>query len=173
MTDNDELTQRLAELEARLRLVEDHQALSQLVATYGPAVDSGAADAAASLWFDDGVFDVVSHFELVGRDGIIGMVNGEGHQSLIQNGCGHVLTAPKLLIEGDEARGWNYAFNIRWDPPADRFWIGRLSANEWHFRRSSQGWRTVRRTNINLDGSELAPRPVSPRGRPGNRVLTS
>ncbi len=151
--------ERWQALEARVRVLEDQVALAQLVATYGPAVDSGSADAAAALWHEDGVFDVASYFELVGHEGIAGMVNGEGHQALIQHGCGHVLTAPKLVVDGDEARGWNYAFNVRWDGEADRFWIARLSANEWHFRRGAQGWRVVRRTNVNLDGDD-APRAL-------------
>jgi hypothetical protein len=146
---------RLQQLEARLRVVEDHTALSQLVASYGPAVDSGSADAAAGLWREDGVFDVAGYFELAGHEGIAGMVNGDGHQALIHDGCGHVLTAPRLVVDGDDAKGWNYAFNIRWDAPADRFWIARLSANEWTFRRGAEGWRVVRRTNVNLDGSQL------------------
>jgi len=159
MTDDTDLQGRLEAIEGRLRLVEDQAALSQLVATYGPAVDSGSADSAAGLWHEDGVFDVVPMFELVGHEGIAGMVNGDGHQSLIHNGCGHVLTAPKLAIDGDDASGWNYAFNIRWDAAADRFWIARLSANEWQFRRDPGGWRVVRRTNINLDGTP-APRDL-------------
>lgn len=154
MAEANELQERLRALESRVTVLEDQVALAQLVASYGPAVDSGSADAAARLWCEDGVFDVASYFELVGHEGIAGMVNGEGHQSLIHNGCGHVLTAPKIVVDGDEARGWNYAFNIRWDPGADRFWIARLSANEWRFRRGADGWRVVRRTNVNLDGDE-------------------
>lgn len=150
-----DLAERVQQLEARLRVVEDHAALSQLVASYGPAVDSGSADAAAELWREDGVFDVAGYFELVGHEGIAGMVNGDGHQALIHDGCGHVLTAPRLVVDGDEAKGWNYAFNVRWDAAADRFWVARLSANEWTFRRGAGGWRVVRRTNVNLDGSEV------------------
>jgi hypothetical protein len=159
MASSNQLEARVAELEARVRVVEDLHQLAQLVATYGPAVDSGSADAAASIWADDGVFDVVPYFELVGHVGIAGMVSGAGHQALIANGCGHVLTAPRIEVDGDAARGWNYAFNIRFDADADRFWIARLSANEWHFRREPKGWRVVRRTNINLDGTE-APREL-------------
>jgi SnoaL-like domain len=154
MVDESHLEVRLGEMEARVRELEDRDELAQLVASYGPAVDSGAAVAAAGLWSEDGVFDVVPYFELVGHEGIAGMVNDGGHQSLIHNGCGHVLTAPKVVVDGDEARGWNYAFNIRWDGAADRFWIARLSANEWEFRRDRDGWRVVRRTNVNLDGDE-------------------
>ncbi len=154
MVDASNLESRLGQLETRVRELEDRDALAQLVASYGPAVDSGEASAAAALWSEDGVFDVVPYFELVGHDGIAGMVDDDGHQSLIHNGCGHVLTAPKVVVEGDYARGWNYAFNIRWDAEADRFWIARLSANEWEFRRDRDGWHVVRRTNINLDGDE-------------------
>ncbi len=154
MTDTVDQSALVAKLEARIRAVEDHQALSQLVASYGPAVDSGSADAAAALWTDNGVFDVVPYFELVGHEGIAGMVNGAGHQSLIRHGCGHVLSAPKIVVDGDRASGWNYACNIRWDQDADRFWIARLSANKWEFERGDEGWLVVRRTNVNLDGTE-------------------
>jgi hypothetical protein len=169
MTEAGDLQERVRALESRVTVLEDQVALGQLVATYGPAVDSGSADAAAALWREDGVFDVASYFELVGHEGIAAMVNGEGHQSLIHHGCGHVLTAPKIVVEGDDARGWNYAFNVRWDPEADRFWIARLSANEWTFHRGPDGWRVVRRTNVNLDGSEL-PRNLfaSAAAQPGN-----
>jgi hypothetical protein len=156
---DESLEARVDALAARVRVLEDREAIAQLVASYGPAVDSGAADAAAALWFDDGVFDIVPYFELVGHEGIAGMVNDDGHQSLIHNGCGHVLTAPKVVVDGDDAKGWNYAFNIRWDAEADRFWIARLSANEWAFRRDGDTWRVVRRTNVNLDGDER-PRAV-------------
>jgi hypothetical protein len=86
----------------------------------------------------------------------MGMVNGEGHQSLIHNGCGHVLTSPRISVDGDTATAWNYAFNVRWDEPNERFWVARLSANEWQCARGADGWRVVRRTNVNLDGGETA-----------------
>jgi SnoaL-like domain len=59
-TDRD-IQDELAALAARVQVLEDQQALAQLVASYGPAVDSGSADATADLWFEDGVFDVVPH----------------------------------------------------------------------------------------------------------------
>lgn len=162
MTDLSALEARLAALETRVRVLDDHEAIAQLLAGYGPAVDSGSAEATAALWTDDGVFAVVSgevagaDFVMTGRDDIMGMVTGEGHQALITNGCGHVLTAPKIQVAGDEATAWNYAFNIRWDAPNERFWIARLSANEWKCVRGADGWRVVHRTNVNLDGNEPA-----------------
>ena len=159
MTDASALEVRLAELEAQVRVLADHEEITQLLASYGPSVDSGSAAATAALWEVDGVFDVGGHFTMNGRDEIMGMVNGEGHQSLIHNGCGHVLTSPRIRVDGDAATAWNYAFNIRWDAPNERFWIARLSANEWQCARGADGWRVTHRTNINLDGDE-APRAL-------------
>jgi hypothetical protein len=162
MADVDELEARLAALETRVQQLDDHEAITQLLASYGPSVDSGSAEATAALWVEDGVFDVVGSSETVGnftmhgRGDIVGMVNGEGHQSLITNGCGHVLTAPRIRVDGDRATAWNYAFNVRWDEPNERFWVARLSANEWECARGTDGWRVVRRTNVNLDGGETA-----------------
>src|SRR4051812_44272170 len=141
MTELEALTATVAELSAKVRALEDHVAITQLVARYGPTVDSGSADATAALWVDDGVFEVVDIMTMNGRAEIAGMVNGEGHQSLINNGCAHVLTVPHVVVDGDTARGWNYALNIRWDSELDRFWVARVSANTWTCHRTADGWR--------------------------------
>ena len=143
----------VAELTARVRQLEDQVAIGQLVARYGPAVDSGSAAAAAALWADDGVFEVPPHGAWAGHEEIAGMVNGPGHQALITNGAAHVLTAPLVAVDGDQARALNYALNIRWDADQDRFWVARVSANGWHLRRYPEGWRIVHRVNRALDGS--------------------
>jgi hypothetical protein len=153
MSELDELRAAVAALTDRVQRLEDQQEIGQLVAQYGPAVDSGAAAAAAELWTEDGTFDAVGAIEMHGREQIAGMVNGQGHQNLILNGCGHVLTAPHITLDGDEATGRSYALNIRWDPQADRFWVARVSANAWKWVRTSDGWRIAQRLNANLDGT--------------------
>jgi ketosteroid isomerase-like protein len=148
-----ELRETVADLSARLRVLEDQVAIGQLVARYGPAVDSGAAGAAARLWTEDGVFEAPPYAVWTGHDEIAGMVESTGHQDLIMNGAAHVLTAPLVAVHGDEAHAWNYALNIRWDPDQERFWVARVSANDWKLRRQPDGWRIVHRVNRNLDGS--------------------
>ena len=59
VSENDELWAAVSELRACVRLLEDHLEVSQLVAQYGPAVDSGSGAATAALWTEDGVFDAV------------------------------------------------------------------------------------------------------------------
>jgi ketosteroid isomerase-like protein len=145
----------VAALAARLRHVEDLLAIGQLVATYGPTVDHGDADTVTALWVEEGVYDAAPHGRWEGREAIAGMING-GHQLGIRAGMGHVLTPPRIVVDGDTARAWNHAMNIRWDAGNDRFFVGRLSANEWLLRRVDGGWRVVERINRNLDGADEA-----------------
>lgn len=153
MSEIDELRATVAALEARLQAVEDHIDITQLIAQYGPAVDSGSAEAAGALWTEEGTFAAVPFLDMRGRAQIEAMVASDGHQDLILNGCAHVLTVPHVVVEGDTARGRSYALNIRWDPEADRFWVARVSANTWRWERTSHGWRVAERVNANLDGT--------------------
>ncbi|MDH6217913.1 nuclear transport factor 2 family protein [Streptomyces pseudovenezuelae] len=148
-----ELRSAVKELTEKVRVLEGQAEIVQLVARYGPAVDSGSGEAAAELWTEDGVFDVVGHFTMRGHEDISGMVHGTGHQHLIRNGAAHVLTVPHIQVDGDRATGRGYALNIRWDPDADRFWVARVSANTWRWARTAHGWRVVERVNANLDGT--------------------
>jgi ketosteroid isomerase-like protein len=153
MSDIDELRATIERLTAKVQVLEDKVEIMQLVAQYGPAVDSGSGEAAAALWTEDGIFDAVPHRRMCGRADIVAMVHGAGHQSLIQNGCGHVLTVPHVSLDGDRATGRSYALNIRWDAAAERFWVARVSANTWRWLRTAQGWRIEERINVNLDGT--------------------
>ena len=153
MSEIDDLRAAVAELTERVRHLEDHLEITQTVAQYGPAVDSGSGAAAAALWTDDGTFDAVNAITMRGHDEIAAMVSGEGHQWLITNGCGHVLTVPHVTIAGDEAVGRSYALNIRWDAEQDRFWVARVSANTWRWVRTPDGWKIAERINANLDGT--------------------
>ncbi|KPI00426.1 hypothetical protein OK074_5859 [Actinobacteria bacterium OK074] len=167
MSEIDDLRATVEVLAARVRALEDQVEIMQLTAQYGPAVDSGSGAAAAALWTEDGGFDAVPQLRMRGRDDIAGMVHGGGHQSLIHGGCGHVLTVPHIVVDGDRATGRSYALNIRWDAAADRFWVARVSANTWRWVRTERGWRIAERVNANLDGTPehremLAPPPVTP-----------
>ena len=153
MSEIDDLRATVEALASRVQALEDHIEITQLVAGYGPSVDSGSAEATAALWTEDGTFAAVGVIEMHGRDEIAGMVRGEGHQGLITNGCGHVLTVPHVEVDGDTARGRSYALNIRWDAEADRFWVARVSANTWTWVRTGDGWRIAERVNANLDGT--------------------
>ena len=153
MSEIDELRAMVETLAARVRALEDQAEITQLVAQYGPAVDSGSGEAAAALWTDDGTFDAIPHRKMRGRGDITGMVHGAGHQSLLRGGCAHVLTVPHVVIHGDEATGRSYALQLRWDADTARFWVFRVSANTWRWARTPHGWRVTERVNAGLDGT--------------------
>lgn len=160
-----QLREEIASLRAELRRLADVVEITQLIAQYGPNVDSGAADETARLWTEAGVFSVVGGertFSMNGRAAIAAMVSGAGHQSLIAAGAAHVLTTPHVVVSGDEATGRSYALNIRWDPAAERFWVARVSANLWKLVRTDHGWHILERTNANLDGAEHSRSILSP-----------
>lgn len=144
-----DLTRRVSEL-------EDLREIAQLVAQYGPAADSGSLTAAPKLWERDGVYDVLDVLRMEGRDEIGMMLEGAGHQAVISAGCGHIVTPPHIVLDGDEATGRCHQLLVVWDKEADRFWVKRVSAIKWRWRRTSEGWRIAERTNHNLNGAAAA-----------------
>jgi ketosteroid isomerase-like protein len=169
MSETDDLRATVELLAGKVRALADQIEIMQLVAQYGPAVDSGSGAATAALWTEDGVFDAVPQLKMRGRDDIIGMVHGAAHQSLLSGGCGHVLTVPHIVVNGDEATGRSYALQIRWDADAGRFWVFRVSANTWRWVRTPQGWRIADRVNAPLDGTDGHREMLAPPAEPASR----
>jgi hypothetical protein len=140
-----------ASLETRLRRVEDQLAIYQVVATYGPAVDSLSGGAVADLWQTDGIYDPGGLAPFTGAREVGDLVDQEPHQSYVAAGCGHVLSLPHVTIDGDRAVATNHSRVYRRE--GDRWQVVRLSANRWELVREGPGWKVARRTNRLLDGS--------------------
>ncbi|RIJ71315.1 nuclear transport factor 2 family protein [Nakamurella silvestris] len=155
MIDTAALLARLEAVEARLRVAEDQLALSRIIASYGPAVDSGSAGTTADLWTEDGVYDtfpVVLH----GRTDLSEMVTGELHQSLIQAGAAHLMGPPRIDLDGDRAVVTHYSQLVLRDEAGDGYRVWRTGVNRWEFLRTEQGWKATHRVNRQLDGSAEA-----------------
>lgn len=138
----------------RLRILEDREAIRNLIARYGPLADSGDAGAVAALWCDDGTYQVGGMGEARGQEAIAALISGPVHQSLLADGCAHILTSPVIDLMGDHAVARCHSLVFRHE---DSEWIPvRVAANRWELRRTSAGWRVVRRENALLDGSAAA-----------------
>ena len=167
---------RLEELERRLRALEDEREITQLILSYGPLVDSGSAEDVAALWDAEGVYDV-DELMMDGRAQIEAMVRSANHRGWIEGGCAHVVGPPHVTVTGEEATAVGYTLMIVNGPVAPRnepapdggatphtprheldgFDVRRATANHWLLRRTSSGWRVVRRTNRVLDGRAESP----------------
>ena len=146
-----ELEHAVRALAERVRDLEDTLAIYRLVATYGPAVDSGADDVAANLWTEAGVYDIGRH-SMDGAAAVGEMVRGDGHQQLIHNGAAHMLGPPLVHVDGDRAVATCYSNVFRYVDGCFETW--RTAANRWDLERTVDGWRANRRTTRLLDGNE-------------------
>lgn len=143
------------DLERRLRRIEDELALMRIIASYGPAVDSGSAQPTAGIWTQDGIYDVFPQV-LRGRTEIAEMVTGERHQGMINSGAAHLQGPPYISIDGDRATVTHYSQLVLRDADADSFRVWRTGVNIWTFVRTSDGWRAINRVNRQLDGTAEA-----------------
>lgn len=147
------MTDRLAAIEARLQLLEDQHAISQLVASYGPLVDAGEAERVADLWTEDGVYDVEEFF-MASHSEVAAMVRSDAHQGLIRSGCSHFLGPAHVTVDGDRAIA--VCESVLLVRHKDRVFPARIGANRFELVRTADGWRTTRRTTRGLDGSAEA-----------------
>ncbi|KUI17303.1 hypothetical protein AU193_03160 [Mycobacterium sp. GA-1285] len=143
----------LADLERRLARIEDERAIERLIASYGPLVDAGEADAAADLWAEDGSYDVEG-WHMSSRDEVAAMVRSGAHQGLIRRGCCHFLGPAVVTVDGDAAVAVCESLLVTTHD--DGFAVSRAGANHFRLRRSDGRWVIVQRRTRRLDGGDEA-----------------
>lgn len=147
--------ERLAWVEQRLRRAEDELAIARLMASYGPLVDAGDADAVAGLWAEDGEYDV-DGWLMRSRADVAEMVRSPAHQGLISGGSAHFLGPVRVDIDGDDAVAVCESIVVRHNADGSGYRVWRAGANHVTLRRAAAGWQIVKRTTRALDGSAVA-----------------
>lgn len=147
-----DLEARIAALEGKVRTLEDTLELHDIMVRYGPAVDSGDADAAAGLFAEDAIYDAEGAEPMIGADGVRAMVNGPVHQGLLPNSA-HTIGPSTLRIQGDRATATGYSRVYLREGETFRLW--RVAANRWEFLRQGGEWKVAKRVN-RLIGSDDA-----------------
>jgi hypothetical protein len=143
---------RLDQLEARLRVAEDHLEIMRLLSAYGPAVDTGRAVLAAEQWVAEGVYAMSDIVTARGTRQISALYEDETHLKLVRQGCAHVMSPPHIKVDGDRAHAVGYSFVLLRGEDGWQVW--RASSNAWDFVRTPGGWRIAERRNHARDGSE-------------------
>lgn len=144
---------RFAALEARIKGLEDQLAIYQLLATYGPSVDSRSGDVTGSLWTEDGRYDYGGE-PLEGKDSVGALVNIQPHVSYVADGCAHVISMPHVTVEGDQAVATGYSRVYL--NQGDHWRVERAGANRWELVRTANGWKVHNRVNRLLNGQAEA-----------------
>ena len=158
------MTAAWEDIAERLRVLEDREAIRDLIAHYGPLADSGEAAALAALWAEDGIYEVIGFATARGHAEIAALIDGQHHRALMEQGCAHLLGPVAIALSGDTAvaRGHSVVFGH-----ADgQFVAQRVAANRWALERRACGWRVVHRANALLDGAAAA------RALLGNPIMT-
>jgi uncharacterized protein (TIGR02246 family) len=140
----------LEELAVRLRRLEDERDIARLIASYGPAVDAGDADATARLWAIDGVYDV-DGWRMEGRADVHAMISSDAHQKLVAKGCCHFLGPCVVTVTEDEAVAVCESLVLVRDGDSYRVW--RSTAHHFALRRIDDQWQIATRTSRVLDGN--------------------
>lgn len=149
----DRVESRLRDLEQRLQVLSDQIEVTQLIASYGPLVDAGAATDVADLWSEDGSYDVEG-WQMHSRADVEAMVNSDAHQTLIGRGAAHFLGPARVTLDGDAAEAVCESLLV---VHRDGKWvIARAGANHFTLRRIDSRWQIVRRTTRALNGSPEA-----------------
>jgi SnoaL-like domain len=149
-----------ASLEQRLRAVEDRFAIHQLIMSYPLAVDTRSLDYVTEVWTEDGVFDRGAgdphkhsgDFDgAYGKTNIMNEVGSPQLQASREAGLAHIMTAPHITVDGDEAAATNYTVLVV--GKGDDCRVRRPSANRWDLVRVDGKWLIKRRTLRLIDGS--------------------
>src|SRR5713101_456290 len=93
-----------ANLEERIRDIEDRLEIYNVIASHPPSADTGGNEHISASWVEDGVFDrgdVLSSAR--GRNAIADQVRSPEHQAAIARGLAHFTGLPHVAISGDTA----------------------------------------------------------------------
>lgn len=150
------MSETIETLAARLTRLEDHQAIADLIASYGPAVDTLDGARAASLWSEDGTYRIGPDAILSGRDEIAGIAEMDQHRSYVDAGCAHILSPHRIRIDGARAVAQGYSLVMLHEPETGHWRVERCSANLWRLRKWPEGWQVIHRQADLLTGAEHA-----------------
>lgn len=143
-------------VEERLRAVEDQLAIQQLVCGYGYAIDGRNKEALGRLYAEGGVYAVGDTGTFEGREAIRSIADMQSHIDLVNDGCAHISTLPRVVIDGDRAVATCHTMVVSHDRTG--FGVWRLSASRLELsRRPEGGWQIDHRQNYMLDGKPEGP----------------
>lgn len=140
----DDLAERLAKVEARLREMEDVEAIRQLLAEYGFNADLGRLEPYLADWTDDCEYEQGAGRSLKGKDQLAAIMAADTpHKRLLEMRSQHMIGNLVIRVTGDTAWAEGYSFVLYRDEDANKIWS--CAYNQWDFRREGAAWKIARR----------------------------
>ncbi|MFC1981826.1 nuclear transport factor 2 family protein [Chloroflexota bacterium] len=161
MTNNLELAQELKVLKQKLQVLEDKEAIRDLLARYCYSADFNRTDAFLDLWTEDSTFDVVEEWggPRKGKEQIRHLLNEQPQQVAINNRSQHLMLDLLIKVDGDTATATGYCVvNVRWQ---GGFGLFRCSVRNFRLRRVNGRW-LVHETATRLIGEPESSSIISP-----------
>jgi uncharacterized protein (TIGR02246 family) len=148
-----DLEDAVAALARRVQALEDELAIRRLIVRYGFAVDVGNADAAASVFTEDGVYDV-DVGRMQGRAAIRAMIQGPRHQAMVGH-CAHQIGPAVVELEAPD-RAVATGYSRGYLQTAAGTHVYRVSCNRWELVKDHGEWLIARRHSRVLGHAEAA-----------------
>src|ERR1700691_1851663 len=160
------MAQENRRLEDRVRAIEDHLEIYNLIASHPPSADTGADYYTEAVYAEDGAFDRGAHLPgAKGNKAIAAMVKSPAHQEAIADGIAHFTGLPYIQLDDDSAVVTSYlqiltprksgeSIEVPNHGASRGYHIHRVVTNRWELKRTKSGWKIKRRTIRLVDGTE-------------------
>jgi len=164
---------RLAELEARVAMLEDERQLRDLLAAYSFTADLYRGPDWVELWTDDGVYDLGDQNRpdaytgrFTGPDELLALITGDGMPPPGRSQH-HVHGPVTFRIDGDHATAEGYSVTfVQGDPAAgdggaadagdQKADVWTIGFSRWTFHRVDGRWKIGRRDRRELGAADQA-----------------
>ena len=156
MGNDKQMVQELEALKRRLQVMEDKEAIRDVLVRYAFTADLERTDDFIKLWTEDGTFDLGTQYGVwKGREQIKQLLDGPVHKS-ITNRSQHLMVHYIINVDGDTATAAGYSLvTVHWQAG---FGIFRCGFRTFRFRRVEGRWliqETVSRETGNAECQSL------------------
>ena len=110
---------KIAPLEDRIRAIEDHLQIYNLIASHPPSADTAAQSYIRDIFLEDAVLDLGGSKTASGNTTISEMSQRDAHQAAIAGGLAHFAGLPHVKLDGDYAVVTSYLQILTPHPSAE------------------------------------------------------
>ena len=156
----DGLGDRIEQLEAQVRRLEEERDLRELLARYSFTADLFRGQPWVDLWTDDGVYELSAEERAdghpqryAGRDELMALITGPGMPP--PGRSQHHTQGPLVFrIDGDRAVAEGYSVTYVNRPSGNEVW--NMGFSRWTFRRVDGVWKIERRQRREIGSPDQA-----------------